>query len=107
MKVKRSKKRVELDSLASELIVGVEPVNLMVSNFNNFFSPPPSSSHHDSLHLYQEAATAPELMADKPGRSNVVSTRLLFIPSLPAPTPPPWPGLSWQPVISPPNRLQT
>ncbi|KAM8879781.1 uncharacterized protein AB9W97_014954 isoform 1-T1 [Spinachia spinachia] len=62
---------------------------------------------HRAEEEIKEAVTAVELMADKPGRFNVVSTRLLFIPSLPVPTPPPWPGLSWQALISLPDRLQT
>lgn len=78
----------------------------MVPSFFFFFSPP-SSSHHGVLHLYQEVPTTLQLMVDKPSRPDLVWTRLLFIPSLPVPTPPPWPGFSWQALISLPNRLQT
>lgn len=49
----------------------------------------------------------PLLMGDKLTRNDLVWTRLLFIPSLPVTTPPPQPGLSWQALISLPNRLQT
>lgn len=76
----------------------------MVQRFYFF---PPSSSQRGSLHLYQEAPTTLQLMVDKPSRPDLVWTRLLFIPSLPVPTPPQWPGFSWQALISLPNRLQT
>lgn len=100
----RRKGRADFWIAGEQLVVGVETyVNLMVQHF----PPLPSSSQCDSLHLYQEAPTTLQLMVDKPSRPDLVWTRLLFIPSLPVPTPPPWPGFSWQALISLPNRLQT
>lgn len=68
---------------------------------------PPSSSHRGSLHVYQKTPSTLQLMEDKPSRPDLARTRLLFIPSLPVPTPPLRPGFSWQALISLPNRLQT
>lgn len=82
-------------------------VSLNLCRLFFFFFLPSSSSHRASLHLYQETPSTLQLMVDKPSRPDLAWTRLLFIPSLPVPTPPPRPGFSWQALISLTNRLQT